>query len=350
MTVCYQLAQELHREDPHNAESVAAVGHLGCAHACAPIIVFCTVDRLEATLLGMEEAVVPKEALVVEVGPHGAFSVNSIGLNGTPFPLSFSVREASGSWMVNATAAQARELADVLMRAASDTIVVIDLATSSFLDNDNDVPWPPSRIAAGQGVSCQVHPLGALAAGVIGLSEEAIAMRREALPRFLDGWSPYELVLADMPGIPDPERTDEIVLALGTAAYYDEPVLPGLPGSCLLYSGHDDCYLHVESTDQTVPPALLSRLLALLAGSALAHVFPVEVPEPATVIAESLTADHAQWTGRLGAVSGDTVTISLSAVAAPWRLGHPLPERTDRTVIYDVQQGLWRIATVPGRG
>jgi hypothetical protein len=350
MTECYQLAQELHREDPHNAESVAAVGHLGCAHACAPIIVFCTVDRLEATLLGMEKAVVPKEALVVEVGPHGAFSVNSIGLNGTPFPLSFSVREASGSWMVNATAAQARELADVLMRAASDTIVVIDLAASSFLDNDNDVPWPPSRIAAGQGVSCQVHPLGALAAGVIGLSEEAIAMRRDALPRFLGGWSPHELTLADMPGSPDPERTDEIVLALGTAAYYDEPVLPGLPGSCLLYSGHDDCYLHVESTDQTVPPALLSRLLALLAGSALAHVFPVEVPEPATVIAESLTADHAQWTGRLGAVSGDTVTISLSAVAAPWRLGHPLPERTDRTVIYDVQQGLWRIATVPGRG
>jgi hypothetical protein len=123
---------------------------------------------------------VPKEALVVEVGPHGAFSVNSIGLNGTPFPLSFSVREASGSWMVNATAAQAGELADVLMRAASDTIVVVGLAASSFLDNDNDVPWPPSRIAAGQGVSCQVHPLGALAAGVIGLSEEAIAVRADA--------------------------------------------------------------------------------------------------------------------------------------------------------------------------
>jgi hypothetical protein len=56
-----------------------------------------------------------KEALAVEVGRHGAFSVNSIGLNGTPFPLSFSVREASGSWMVDATAAQAGELADVLI-------------------------------------------------------------------------------------------------------------------------------------------------------------------------------------------------------------------------------------------
>lgn len=112
--------------------------------------------------------------------------------------------------------------------------------------------------AAVQGVSCQVHPLGALAAGVIGLSEEAIAMRRESLPQFLDGWSPYELTLADMPGSPDTGRTDEIALAIGTTAYYDEPVLPGLPGSCLLYSGHDDCYLHVESTCEAVPPALLS--------------------------------------------------------------------------------------------
>jgi hypothetical protein len=184
---------------------------------------------------------------VVEVGPYGAFSVNSIGPGGMAFPLSFSVREVSGSWMVDATAAQASELADVLVRSAGSTIVVVDLATSSFFGDGSDVPWPPSRIAAGQGVSCQAHHLGALAAGVIGLSEEAIAMRREALPRFLDGWSPYELVLADMPGIPDPDRTDEIALAIGTAAYLNEPVLTGLPGSRLLYSGHDDCYLHVES-------------------------------------------------------------------------------------------------------
>jgi len=286
----------------------------------------------------------PRKALVVEVGPHSGFSVNSIGMNGMLFPLYFSVREASGSWMVNATAAQARELADVLVSAASDTIVVVDLGTNSFLDSDSFAPWPPSRIAAAQGVTCQAHPLGALAAGVIGLSEEAIAMRREALPQFLDGWSPYELTLADMPGSPDPGRTEEIALALGTAAYYDEPVLPGLPGSCLLYSGHDDCYLHIESTDPAVPSALLSRLLALLAGSALPIASPLEVPEPVVSMAARLIADNPHWTGRLGAVSRDTVTISLSAVAAPWRPGHPLPERADRTVVYDALRGLWRIA------
>jgi hypothetical protein len=290
----------------------------------------------------------PREALVVAVGPHGAFSVNRIGLNGMPFPLSFSVRQASGSWMVSATAARAGELADILVHAASGTIVVVNVAASSFLDGDY-APWPPSRIAAGQGVSCQAHPLGALAAGVTGLSEEAIAMRREALPRFLDGWSPHELTLADVQGSPGPERADEIALALGTAAWHDQPVLPGLPGSRLLYSGHDDCYLHVESTDQAIPAALLSRLLALLAGSALASDSPVEVPEPPTAMAENLIAGHAHWAGTLGSVSRDTVTISLSATATPWRPAHPLPERADRTVTYDVQQSLWRTATASQR-
>ena len=102
---------------------------------------------------------------MVEVGRHGAFAVNRTGLDGAPFPLSFSAREASGSWMVDATAAQAAELADVLMRAANDTIVMVDLATNSFLDEDY-VQWRPSRIAAEQGVNCQAHLLGALASGV----------------------------------------------------------------------------------------------------------------------------------------------------------------------------------------
>ncbi|HXL91945.1 MAG TPA: hypothetical protein VN969_23630 [Streptosporangiaceae bacterium] len=50
---------------------------------------------------------------MVEVWPHGAFSVNRLGLGGSPSPLSFSLREASGSWMATGTAAQAAELADV---------------------------------------------------------------------------------------------------------------------------------------------------------------------------------------------------------------------------------------------
>ena len=234
-----------------------------------------------------------------------------------------------------------------LTNAADDTIVIMDLATNSFLDKDY-VQWRPSRIAAEQGVNCQVHLLGALASGVVGLSEEALAIQRDDLTRLLTGWSPYELTLADMPGKPTPARIDEIALAIGTAAH-DEPVLPGLVGSRLRYSGHDDCYFVVESTDRAVPVALLSRLLALLAGSALAGASPVEAPDPASVTVTSLIEDGAHWIGVLGAASEDVVTVSLSATALAWRLGERLPERVDRTAIYDVKRRLWRLATASGQ-
>ena len=150
-----------------------------------------------------------------------------------------------------------------------------------------------------------------------------------------------------MQGSPDPARTEEIALAMGTAAR-GEPVLPGLPGSRLRYSGHDDCYLHVESADPALPAALLSRLLALLAGSALAGTCPVNVPEPPATIAASLIAARPHWAG--GSALQDTVAISLTALAEPWRLSHPLPERANCTVTYHPQQGAWQLAAAARPG
>ncbi|MCX4791735.1 MULTISPECIES: hypothetical protein [unclassified Streptomyces] len=73
---------------------------------------------------------------MIEVERNGAFNVNSVGMNRLPFPLSFTVREVDGSWQISASAAQASELIDVLSRSANDTILVVDLATNSFLHED----------------------------------------------------------------------------------------------------------------------------------------------------------------------------------------------------------------------
>ncbi|HEX5598978.1 MAG TPA: hypothetical protein VFX61_23630 [Micromonosporaceae bacterium] len=281
---------------------------------------------------------------MVAVGADGAFSINSVGLNRDPFPLSFNVREDAGCWVVHAAAAQASELADVLITAAGETIVVVDIATNSFLDEEY-AQWQPSRIAAVQGVNCPVHHFGALADGVLGLSEEALMLRPDDLPGFLNGWSPYELTLVGLPGRPNAERLDEIGLAIGTARH-GQPVLPTLAGCCLWYSGHDDCYVWVESTDRTVPPAILGRLLALLAGSALVDAGPVEIPDPPDTVVEALIEESRNWIGALCAVSENLVSINLSAASEPWRLGQPLPDQVDRTVVYDVTEGVWHL-TVP---
>ncbi|MCO1597709.1 hypothetical protein M8C17_21395 [Micromonospora sp. RHAY321] len=278
---------------------------------------------------------------MVQVGPHGAFSVNSMGLDRAPFPLSFSVHEAMGCGIVYAAAAQAAELADVLMSTANGTFIVVGLETNSFLD-DEYLPWRPSRIAAEQGVDCEVHSLDVLTSGVIGLSEEALVIRRDDLPRFLAGWSPYELTLIDVPGTPTAERVDEIVLALGTALH-GEPVLPALAGSRLWFSGHDDCYVAVESTDPVMPAAVLSRLLALLAGSALFDASAVDVTDPDVETMESLIEESPHWIGVLGTRSDGSIAVDLSATSEPWRLGQSAPEQVDRTAIYDIAYGAWRL-------
>ncbi|MEV6375170.1 hypothetical protein [Micromonospora musae] len=277
---------------------------------------------------------------MVAVGPDGAFSTNTVGLAGSPFPLSFSLRPANGSWLVVATAARAAELADVLMATAGDTIMIVGLETNSFLD-ESYRPWRPSLIAAEQGVGYEAHELGVVASGVVGLSDEALLIRRDDLPRFLAGWYPYELTVVDVPGAPTAGRLDEIILAVGAGG--PEPVLPSLAGPRLFFSGHDDCYVAIESTDPSLPAAIMSRLLALLVGSSLVDDSVVEVPDPDGEALESLIEESRHWVGVLGVTTRDAVTVDLHAVSEPWRLGEPVPARVDRRAVYDVTTGGWQL-------
>ncbi|MFJ6622052.1 hypothetical protein ACIQOW_31295 [Kitasatospora sp. NPDC091335] len=284
---------------------------------------------------------------MITVESHGAFGANGVGLERLPFPLSFNVAEAEGSWTVSGAAARAWELIDVLTRTANDTVVVLNLESNSLFDKDNR-PWPPSRIAAQRGVACTARPVGDRAAGSMDLGEEFLMMRRDDLPRFLGGgWAPYELSLVDVPAGTTAERLDALELAVGAAVVAGEPVLPRLSGSRFWYSGHDDCYLTAESTDPAMPPALLARLLALLAGSALigaGHSAPVEVPEPDEALPRRLIAESPHWVGSVREATGTTVTVGLSALSQPWRLGGQPPERLDYAATLDLTRGGWGLA------
>ncbi|MFZ3492950.1 hypothetical protein ACODT5_06895 [Streptomyces sp. 5.8] len=284
---------------------------------------------------------------MIEVGRDGAFGVNGVGMERRPFPLSFSVREVEGVWRVTAGAAQAGELADLLVAVANEAVAVVSLATNSYLDEDWQ-PMRPSLIAADLGVPCTVHPLGSWASGTYGLAEELLVMDRDHLPRFLDGtWSPYELTLIDLPAGATPEQLDELALVLGTTGF-DEPLLDRLADSSRVwFSGHDDCYVLLETRDPALPAAVLARLLALLAGSAVAELTDEpssRVPEPGPWLPERLMATARHWIGALDTATEDLVTIALAALPEPWRLNVPFPQRADLTATLDVRHGTWRIA------
>ncbi|SDT74254.1 hypothetical protein SAMN05216371_4679 [Streptomyces sp. TLI_053] len=288
---------------------------------------------------------------MIEVGRDSASNVNSVGPDLRPFPLTFGVRAAGGSWLVDATAAQAGELAGLLAGRAAGPVAVVDLHTCSFVDEDFR-SLAPSLIAAELGVDCAVHPVGAWASDTIGVGGEFLLLDRGELPRLLDGtWTPYQVALVDLPGEVTPERLDELALAVGTTAF-DQPLLPLLEGSTLWFSGHDDCYLRVESTDPEVPGALLGRLLALLAGSALTDADaddapPVLVPEPDPALAERLIATSAHWAGTVAAVSATEVALALTALPRRWRLRDPAPAGAWHTVTLDLVRGRWRLDPAP---
>ncbi|MGW0754302.1 hypothetical protein [Streptomyces sp. NPDC002587] len=283
---------------------------------------------------------------MIEVGQQGAFSVNSVGMERRPFPLSFSVREAKGLWQVSAGAAQAGELVDLLKAVANDAVVVVSLETNSYLD-EHWHPLRPSLIAAELGVPCTVHSLGSWASGTNGLAEEFLVMDRDLLPRLLDGtWSPYELTLVDVPAEVTTEQLDELALVLGTTGV-DEPLLSRLGDSRVWFSGHDDCYVLLETRDPALPAAVLGRLLTLLAGSALAELAeePLSrIPEPGPWLPERLIATAPHWIGALGNVTEDLVTIGLAALPDPWRLGVSFPQQAGLTATLDVRHGTWRIS------
>ncbi|MFK0254678.1 hypothetical protein [Streptomyces sp. NPDC090445] len=283
---------------------------------------------------------------MIEVGRQGAFSVNSVGVERRPFPLGFSVREAGELWRVSAGAARAGELVDLFVAVANDAVAVVSLETNSSLDEDGH-PLRPSLIAAELGVPCTVHSLGSRASGTNGLAEEFLVVERDLLPRFLDGTgSPYELTLVDVPVDVTAEQLDELALVLATTGI-DEPLLSHLGASRVWFSGHDDCYVALETRDPALPVAVLARLLTLLAGSALAQLTEEpfsRVPEPGPRLPEQLIATAPHWIGALGDVTEDLIAIKLAALPDPWRLGVSFPRHADLTATLDVRRGTWRIA------
>jgi len=61
--------------------------------------------------------------------------------------------------------------------------------------------------------------------------------------------SPHDIDLIDRPG--PPAATDGLALPVA-AGSIDDDVLARLPGSSVRYSGRDDCYVHLRTTDPTL--------------------------------------------------------------------------------------------------
>jgi hypothetical protein len=232
---------------------------------------------------------------------------------------------------------------DVLATSAQETAVVLNVGQNSWLADDY-APWPLGQIAHEQNVDVTVHDIRWAASRFI--SDDLLALSWRDLPRLLHDWSPYDIEILDVAGLPSAAEADELVLIVNT---YDVAgsLLPHLPGSRVYFAGHDDCYVYAETTDPALPARLLTRLLALLAGSGLmsGDLDAVTVPEPPEPVAAALLRQSGHWVGSIASGRpGQAVTLALTPTASRWRLGDLPPRPTSHDVSLHLEDGHWDIA------
>jgi len=276
----------------------------------------------------------------VAVDQFNAFGVNVIGFGRQPFPLSISTATVGDGWVVNAAAARACDLIDVLGVNAGRTALILNVAQNSWLDDDHG-SWPLRRIAEHQQVPATVSDIR-WASHYPAWDNDLLVISWSDLPRLLDDWSAYDMDLFDQPSPPD--AVDELVLTVNTSCG-DDNLIARLPGSTVYYHGHDDCYVHIQTTDPALPSRLFTRLLALLAGSALLgdQTESVVVPHPDQRVAFDLLRRASHWTGTLvDSRPGGSITIGLTPRDRGWRLGDPNPTDPSDLITLDPRNGEWR--------
>lgn len=266
---------------------------------------------------------------VVTVKDESAFRINRAAVNGevVAFPLSLHVERTGDVTVVAGTAAALHEIGDVLVAGARATLLVFGAGYHAEVTL--------AERAAELGLDVAVRDVAWSAADPHAPSELAVLRKGDLVP-LLGELYPYDVHVADVTAA-DEGTQDEVVL-LATTGCGVPPVLESLPGSTLLYDGHDDCYLYVETRDATLPERLLTRLLALLAGSVLGEG-DTTVAEPPPGVARALLAESPRWVAMPEEVTGERVVVGLRP--DEWRLGDAVAPHPVRTLVYDVVVGAW---------
>ncbi|MEU8081002.1 hypothetical protein AB0B31_36810 [Catellatospora citrea] len=286
----------------------------------------------------------------VRVDRSAAFRANGVwSREGTlPFPLSFHTTSTGGVHSVHATAASISELVELLAAHARGHAVVLNVSTNDWLDDDYQ-QLPLGQIAEEQGVAADVYDIRW--AATRHMSDDLLVMPWSRMPRFLDGWYPYDIEILDVAGPLTSAEVEELVLTVNTHAVGKAPILPVLADASLWFSGHDDCYFSLETTSADLAPLLLARLLAAQAGAALIVAADPEgtredavvmVPQPPTALAVELLGIGGDWVGKVAQVqAGERVTLALGTTNAHWRVSHPLPDVMSHELTLDVVAGRW---------
>ncbi|GAA4014818.1 hypothetical protein GCM10022247_42130 [Allokutzneria multivorans] len=246
----------------------------------------------------------------VRIDQWNAFDVKRAGIGSAAFPLSIEVVPQGETWLVHGTASTAYDIVDALPWA--ENVAVLNVGQNSWLDEDLR-SLRPHEIAEEQNVPAVAHDIGDAA--------PLIVLARQDLRAFFADWTLYGVDIVDWTGDLAPEA-----------------VARGAVRGTHLHSDHD-CYLSVRSDDSSVAPRVFTRLLALLAASALGVEDGGTITEPPWELCAHLLDQSPFWTGRATGTGPYGVEIGLAPRA--WRPNDPGPSAYPVLVKHDRVTGTW---------
>lgn len=271
-----------------------------------------------------------------------AFTTNTVGLEGLPFPLSISRDETAWGTTLHLTALRLTDIADLLALRLRPHVLVTNAGHYVFESPGSYVMVSLSEVARRSDVDRVEFDVGWSLPQRAESAMEAIEVAPPAIGDLAENYF-HDIELIDSEVAWDPDRVDEVVLALRTAGA--ETILGDLDLSSTRFSGHDDCYAWMETRTPELTDAVASRTIAIFVGTLLSNAgMTPEVVEPDANVLRHLFTKSSDWTAHPSdvALSSDAVELSLAAV--PWRLGEFPTGQVDGMLSYRLESGQWYVS------
>jgi hypothetical protein len=239
-----------------------------------------------------------------------AFTTNTVGLEGLPFPLSISRGATPWGTTLHLTALRLADVADLLALRLRPHVLVTNA--------DHYVFESPG-------------------------SDEIVSLGEVARRSDVDRADFYNIELVDSDVEWDQVRVNEAVLALSTSGA--ETIVGDLDRSSTRFSGHDDCYAWIETRSAELADAVASRTIAIFMGTMLSNVgITPEVVEPDAGLLRHLFTKSSDWTAHPSDAAVSAAGVDLPLAAVPWRLGEPPTGQVDGMLSYRPNSGQWYVS------
>jgi hypothetical protein len=262
-----------------------------------------------------------------------AFTLNRLGPEGAPFPLSVELRAApDGIQELSLVALRFVDLVDALVARAGPRFVVHGLEQTSHVIDGEPRSASLSEIAAENEVEASV------------LDPDSLVVASADLRALLGDVAHHQLFAFDWEGLAEVE---EIVACLTREEAPPEPWvrLTRLPRSTTWLQVHDDCYVELETRRPALARAVVARALQLWVGTALwsAGGGQPDVARPPGAILDALLAGGA-FTLPPEATVVEGERVAMGFLRRAWS---PREERAEETpaeqLLYDAATRRWAL-------